>query len=170
LLSTCAGVSFCDRRDTALIRLFMDTGARLAEGTLIARGDVDLDGQVVLVRGKGGHQRRVPFGEKTALALVRYGRVRARHVGAELPALFLSVRGVAMSTNAVKEMFTRRGRAAGVNDMPCVSGRGVLRGGDRSWLAAARLSCVRVETCLVGRKSTESCWGWVSVGIESGLP
>lgn len=54
LLSTCAGVSFCDRRDTALIRLFMDTGARLAEGTLIARGDVDLDGQVVLVRGKGG--------------------------------------------------------------------------------------------------------------------
>jgi integrase/recombinase XerC len=84
---------------------------------VIGREDVDLAGQVVLVCGKGGHQRRVPFGEKTALALVRYVRVRSRHAGAELPALFLSDRGVAMSPNAVKAMFTRRGRAAGVGHM-----------------------------------------------------
>jgi integrase/recombinase XerC len=117
LLSTCSGRSFCARRDTALIRLFMDTGVRLAEGTLIGCADVDLVAQLVLVRGKGGHERRVPFGEKTALALVRYLRVRSGHAGAELSALFLSDQGLAMSTNATKLMFVRRGRAAGVGHM-----------------------------------------------------
>ena len=117
LLSACSGGSFCDRRDTALIRLFMDTGVRLAEGALVAREDVDLKRQVLVVHGKGGHERRVPFGEKTALALVRYLRVRARHAGAEQRALFLSARGVPMSLNVVKWMFTRRGRVAGVSHM-----------------------------------------------------
>src|SRR5438445_9527373 len=60
LLEACEGASFEDRRDAAIIRVFIDTGARLGE----VRGlrwtpndpetnDVDLDGDVLRVLGKG---------------------------------------------------------------------------------------------------------------------
>lgn len=58
LLATCAGKTFLVRRDTALIRLLMDTGARLAEITLLNVDDLDLKRDLVLVHGKGDKQRR----------------------------------------------------------------------------------------------------------------
>src|SRR6201999_2472286 len=53
LLATCAGKSFLERRDAAIIRLLMDTGARLSEITLLNVDDVDLKRDLDLVRGKG---------------------------------------------------------------------------------------------------------------------
>jgi integrase/recombinase XerC len=89
LLATCAGKTFLERRDTALIRLLMDTGARLSEITLLNVDDLDLKRDLVLVHGKGDKQRAIPFGEKTGQALTRYLRARAKHKGFESPALFL---------------------------------------------------------------------------------
>jgi site-specific recombinase XerC len=93
LLATCAGKSFEDRRDTALILLLVDVGPRRAElmGARVADLDFDLD--VLLVLGKGRRERALPFGRKTALALDRYLRVRARHKDAALPWLWLGLRG-----------------------------------------------------------------------------
>jgi site-specific recombinase XerC len=44
---------FADRRDAAILRLFLDTGARVSEaaGTMLP-GDLDLDDQVIIVLGK----------------------------------------------------------------------------------------------------------------------
>jgi site-specific recombinase XerD len=86
LLEACDGQDFEDRRDSAIIRCFIDTGARLAE----IRGlrytpndpetnDVELDGAVLRVMGKGRRGRLVPLGAKSVKALDRYLRVRARH-------------------------------------------------------------------------------------------
>ena len=46
LLKTCAGKSFEDRRDSAIIWLFLDTGMRLSELTNLRLSDLDLDAAV----------------------------------------------------------------------------------------------------------------------------
>lgn len=118
LLATCAGKTFLERRDTALIRLLMDTGARLSEITLLDLDDVDIKRDLVLMRGKGDKQRSIPFGEKTGQALTRYLRVRAKHKSAAQPALFLPDRGQGrLAPNGVKIMLRRRGNAAGISHM-----------------------------------------------------
>lgn len=55
------------------------------------------------------------FGPKTARALSRYLRARAKHQGAELPDLWLAERGARrLAPNGVKIMLKRRGLAAGL--------------------------------------------------------
>ncbi|MFF3190499.1 tyrosine-type recombinase/integrase [Streptomyces misionensis] len=84
LLRTCKGKTYADRRDTAIILLFIDTGLRLSELTDRRVADLDLDLKVLRVLGKGGVPRSVPFGARTATALDRYLRATARHKGKPL--------------------------------------------------------------------------------------
>jgi integrase len=79
LLKACDGKGFDARRDTALIMLLLDTGARRDELVSRTLGDLDQDLDVLLVLGKGRRERALPYGHKTALALDRYLRVRERH-------------------------------------------------------------------------------------------
>ncbi len=86
LLATARGPRFEDRRDAALIRVFLDTGARLAEvaglrsGRRRDRNDVDLDQGILRVLGKGRRERVVAVGSKTVRALDRYSAsASARH-------------------------------------------------------------------------------------------
>lgn len=86
LLATCEkGLSFEDRRDHALLRVLIDTGARLAEVAGLrytpdedATNDVDLDQAIVRVLGKGRRERIMALGEGTTRD-DRYLRVRAKH-------------------------------------------------------------------------------------------
>jgi site-specific recombinase XerD len=63
----------------------LDTGARRGELADLQLPDLDLDLDVALVLGKGRRQRALPYGRKTAVALDRYLRVRARHKDVHLP-------------------------------------------------------------------------------------
>jgi site-specific recombinase XerD len=95
LFQSLAGTSFNDRRDLALIRFLIDTGCRIGEVVTINDDDLDFSngsGSVV-VFGKGRRARIVPFGNKTAKAILAYRRERRRHSYANLPQLFLSQRG-----------------------------------------------------------------------------
>jgi len=74
LLKVRSGTTLNDRRDTALLRVFLDTGCRLSEVTDLRQGDVDLKRQTMVVRGKGDKIRVVRFGENTYSALDRYLR------------------------------------------------------------------------------------------------
>ena len=76
LLATCAGRSFEGRRDTALLRMLLDTGVRAAEVTNLAVDDVDFDQGVAHVLGQGPRRRSAPFGLRTSEALRHYLRVR----------------------------------------------------------------------------------------------
>jgi site-specific recombinase XerD len=113
LLKACAGTTFEDRRDTVIVRLFVDTGVRLAELTNLAMQDVDFDHEVVLVMGKGSRPRAVPFGAKTAQALDRYIRARRAHGQARRDALWLGGKG-AMTSSGIAQMLRRRCRQAGL--------------------------------------------------------
>jgi integrase len=53
LLKACEGRDFADRRDAAILRLFLDTGVRVSEAAgIMLPGDLDLDDQVVVVLGR----------------------------------------------------------------------------------------------------------------------
>lgn len=116
LLKTCAGRTFLDQRDQAIIRLFLDTGMRLSELANLKVADVDLDVMVATVMGKGRRIRHLPFGNKTAVALDRWLRVRATGSHAGDAALWISVRGP-MTTNGVYQVIRDRARAAGLGDV-----------------------------------------------------
>ena len=79
LLKACEGTDFESRRDMAILRLFIDTGCRLAEITDLAVEDVILEAEVINVVGKGKRPRSAPYGPKTSSALDRYLRLRKRH-------------------------------------------------------------------------------------------
>ncbi len=122
LLRACRGAGFEELRDTALIRLLLDTGMRRAEcAGLQARllpggevqGDVDLDANLAVVTGKGNRVRACPYGVKTAQALGRYLRARYTHPYAHLPQLWLGRRGP-LSENGLLQALRRRGEQAGV--------------------------------------------------------
>jgi site-specific recombinase XerD len=113
LFRACAGNTFEARRDTALIMLLLDTGARRDEMAGLKLADVDLELDVLLVLGKGRRERTLPFGRTAGEALDRYLRVRARHKDAELPWLWLGKRGRLTEWGLVM-MLRRRGAQAGL--------------------------------------------------------
>lgn len=79
LLKSVAGREFPEVRDRAMILLWLDSGVRLSEVVNRTLEDVDLDMQVLHVMGKGSRGRAVPYGTKTAQAVDRYLRLRAKH-------------------------------------------------------------------------------------------
>jgi site-specific recombinase XerD len=113
LFRACAGNSFEARRDTALIMLLLDTGARRDEMAGLKLADVDLELDVLLVLGKGRRERTLPFGRTAGEALDRYLRARSRHKDADLPWLWLGKRGRLTEWGLVM-MLRRRGAQAGL--------------------------------------------------------
>jgi site-specific recombinase XerD len=122
LLKACSGSDFESQRDTAIVRLLVDTGMRRSEcanlkgrltTTGAVEGDVDLDNNVAVVIGKGRKIRACPFGVKSARAIGRYLRARYPHPYAALPNLWLGRRG-ALTDNAMLQMLRRRGKDAGI--------------------------------------------------------
>jgi site-specific recombinase XerD len=124
LLNTCAkGHAFEDRRDYALLLMFLDTGARRSEiaGLCYApdgpeANDVDLDTGVIRVMGKGRRERVLAIGRKTVLALDRYIRARGQHPAAAQPWLWLGLKGK-LTEAGIRQVFKRRGKVAGLPDV-----------------------------------------------------
>lgn len=133
LLKVCEGKDFDHLRDTAIIRLFLDSGMRLSELGNLMVADVDFDQGVAYVMGKGRRGRSAPFGAKTALALRRYLRARERHPAAGLPNLWLGkLYRKPFLGDGVKQMLERRGHEAGIDHLHAHRFRHTFA---HSWLA-----------------------------------
>jgi site-specific recombinase XerD len=113
LFAVCAGNTFEGRRDTALLMLLLDTGARRAEMAGLTLDDLDLDLDVLVVLGKGRRERTLPFGRRAGEALDRYLRARTRHKDADLPWLWLGQKG-RLTDIGLRMMLRRRGAQAGL--------------------------------------------------------
>jgi integrase len=113
LVKACEGKRFEDRRDDAIIRLFIDTGMRLGELAGLTLETIDLDLEVAVVLGKGRRPRSVPFGKSTTRALDRYVRTRRLHKAADQPWLWLGLKG-RLSDSGIEQMVARRARAGGL--------------------------------------------------------
>jgi len=114
LFRACAGSGFTERRDTAVIRLLLDTGLRRAELAGLTLDDVDFNTDTVRVTGKGGRVRIVPFGRKAARDLDRYLRIRQTHRDAALPNLWLGQAGP-MTPSGIYQVVRDRGAQAGLS-------------------------------------------------------
>jgi site-specific recombinase XerD len=112
VLATCAGKSFDDRRDTAIIRVLFDTGCRLGELVGLRVGDWDRRRDVLTFRGKSG-TRVVSLSASTGEALARYLRARAQHRFADSDAMWLSLKGE-LHDSGVAQLLVRRCQQAGV--------------------------------------------------------
>ena len=111
-----AQVALRHRRDEAIVRLMLETGARAGEVVAMTLDDLDLPaGTAVIRRGKGGKGRVVPVGPHAAKALDRYLRLRRHHrLGATSPALWLGDRGQQYSYDALHKSLGERAAAAGI--------------------------------------------------------
>lgn len=116
LLAACKGTGFVEARDTAVIRLLLDTGIRRAELLGLTLDDVDRGARTITVMGKGRRGRTVRYGVKTGEALGRYLRRRAEHRYADTTtALWLSsTRPGPWGKDGVRSMLERRAAQAGL--------------------------------------------------------
>ena len=114
LLKACQGNGFEERRDLALILLFIDTGARLAEAAGLRVESIDWEHGIARVIGKGRRDRALPMGPTTLKALDRYVRIRARRTEAEAPWLWLGGKG-RLTHSGIQQMLKRRARKAGID-------------------------------------------------------
>jgi len=120
MVKACDGPEFTDRRDTALMYVFIDCGARIGEVAALRwepdrpeDNDVDLDGQQLRLMGKGSRMRLAPIGAKATKALDRYIRARARHSRAHAQALWLGERGP-LTAPGIRQALQARARRAGI--------------------------------------------------------
>lgn len=118
------GRGFAARRDAAILRVFIDTGARLAEVTGLrydARhpevNDINLPAGQLRVFGKGRRWRSLGLGAQTVRALDRYLRMRTKHPYAASERLWLGPQGP-LTANGIRQLVTRRARAVGLQIHP----------------------------------------------------
>jgi site-specific recombinase XerD len=113
-----------ERRDHAILRLFLCTGVRLAEMTGIRVDDLELKYFRATVYGKGDKNnvvkpRMVKMDPKTAAAISAYLRVRTAHKLAARPELWLgSNHRTPVTPNGLRQIITRRCRQAGLKVNP----------------------------------------------------
>ena len=92
LIHACDGKGFENKRDEALIRLMVGTGARVGEVVAMSTDSWNRHTDVVILTGKTG-TRTYPLSPAVGEAMSRYARLRLQHPKAELSALWLGLRG-----------------------------------------------------------------------------
>jgi site-specific recombinase XerD len=116
LLKACEGQTFEDRRDMAIVRIYLDTGCRRSEIAGLMLTDINWEWNVASVTGKGGAKRACPFGRRTAQALDRYLRARDKHRQADRPNLWLGRAGP-MTDSGLAQAVKERAKKAGLEGM-----------------------------------------------------
>ncbi len=91
-----------DARDRAVLTAIYSTGCRVSEVHDI--NVTDLNGNEVLVRGKGGKVRPVVLGPNTIKTVNAYLEVRKDLAGCNNPALFLSREGQRLSVRSIQQV------------------------------------------------------------------
>lgn len=102
-------------RDKAMLELLYSSGLRVSELVGINLGDINLPGSVVKVLGKGGKERIVPLGSKSAEAAKLYIEKREEFKPKDGNALFLNARGGRLTVRAVAKIVKKYSIIAGIS-------------------------------------------------------
>ena len=103
-------------RDLAILELFYSSGLRASELVGLSLSDLDLDGALVRVLGKGKKERLVPVGSVALAIIKRYLEHRGVSFGPspDPQAVFLNHRGGRLSDRSVRRLVKAYARAAGL--------------------------------------------------------
>ncbi len=116
LIRACEGRDFIALRDTAMVRLLLETGCRLSELAGMTVAAIDWNQKTIRVLGKGNRERDLPFNGKTEIALRRYLAARRSQPNASLANLWITKYG-AMTSSGIYQSVRARGKAAGIKDL-----------------------------------------------------
>ncbi|MFI5182769.1 MAG: tyrosine recombinase XerC [Vicinamibacteria bacterium] len=96
-------------RARAFLELLYATGIRCAELVGLDVSEVDLEGRMARVLGKGRKERLVPFGTRAAAAIRRYLPIRSA-ARPSTDALFVNARGGRLTDRSVRSILAARVR------------------------------------------------------------
>lgn len=120
IVESCDPSTVLGLRDRALMEFLYGAGARISEAVALTPDALDIEDRSVLLRGKGGKQRRVPMGSYAVAALQAYS-VRSRPVLAgkakgRMPReVFLNARGGVLSRQSAWGIVSAAAERAGVD-------------------------------------------------------
>lgn len=114
------------KRDRAILELLYASGLRVSELVGLDLGDIDREGQMLRVLGKGRKERVVPYGGKAQAALEAYWPVREEmltkahdrpdpRVKVAREAVFLSYSGARLTGSSVRVLVRKYARLANIN-------------------------------------------------------
>ncbi len=107
--------SWLSLRNRAIFELIYSTGMRASEALGLDRVDVHLDGLWALVRGKGGKERVLPFGEKARDAVRKYLDARdGPAAGSGKRPLFVNAQGSRLSYRGLLKVMKKHQMRAGL--------------------------------------------------------
>ncbi|HVN22955.1 MAG TPA: tyrosine recombinase XerC [Syntrophorhabdales bacterium] len=107
--------SWLSLRNRAIFELIYSTGMRASEALGLDRGSVHLDGLWALVKGKGGKERILPFGEKARDAIQAYLNARHEAVSASGKGpLFVNAQGMRLSYRGLLKVMKKHQLRAGL--------------------------------------------------------
>ena len=117
LLAQPKGNSPAALRDRALLETMYACGLRASEAVDLQIADVDLEGGVLIARGKGRKERLVPIGSKAVAALDAYmQRARPKLVGIrDETHVFVNLRGGSLSRQGLYKIVQGHARTAGLD-------------------------------------------------------
>lgn len=120
MVESCDASTVLGVRDRALLEFLYGSGARISEAVGLTPDALDVEDRSVLLRGKGGKQRRVPIGSYAIAALEAY-LVRSRPalaVRSPVPRqVFLNARGGVLSRQSAWGIVSAAAGRAGVVDV-----------------------------------------------------
>jgi len=109
-----AHIAHSQKRDLALISLFLGTGMRVSECVGIDLNDIDFRNNSVKVTRKGGNESILYFNDEVQQALLEYiaQREKQKNKAEDEQALFLSNRGTRITVRAVENIVKKYSRIA----------------------------------------------------------
>jgi len=92
-----------EMRDKAIFELLYSSGLRISEACTLTMNDMDMEGMFITVRGKGGRERLVPFGDQSKQVLKRYLERARKEILRERDSvyLFISKKGDSLNRKSV---------------------------------------------------------------------
>ncbi len=117
LLEAVGGGEFADRRDRALLEILYGGGLRVGEAVGLDLEDLQAEGGLATVRGKGGRERLAPLGSRAVQAIGLYLPARSdllSRARADTAALFLNKNATRLDARSVRRLLDRRSALAGL--------------------------------------------------------
>lgn len=112
ILHACAGDTFLEVRDRALLETAYGCGLRASELCSLQIKDLDFSSKTLRVLGKGNKERVIPFLGEVSRRVQLY--VDAFHKSIFVPELFLSVNGKPLQRVDIWRIIKKRGKTAGI--------------------------------------------------------